>query len=111
MPLVRTRDERLSWCHPHSSPVFFKAGDLISRCVPMQGYILSSANGARSGPAYSLLDRQMFSVGNSQVHSTSGLAPAHTLPGSLSLPGRVLVLVNVFVFSYSATIGRQTVRV
>ena len=34
---------------------------------------------------------------NSQVHSASGEAPAHSLPGSLSSPGRVLVLVNVFV--------------
>src|SRR6185503_8126961 len=56
--------------------------------------VLSFANGAPpaqpTAPAGGL-------VGDSQVHSASGEAPAHTCPGSLSPPGRVLVLINVFI--------------
>ena len=79
-------------------PPLFAAGpwtdDLHPDAASVEDYALSSANGALSVPAY--LRRRRLSVGNSQVHSASGEAPAHTCPGSLSPPGRVLVLVNVF---------------
>jgi hypothetical protein len=73
-----------SWCHPHSPPARLATSSQAH--TPLhRGYALSSANGARSGPAYLCFETR--SVGNSQVHSAAGEAPAHTFP-RLSEPAR-----------------------
>src|SRR5207253_731782 len=55
-------------------------GDLKTDAASVRGYALSAANGARSGPAYVLpLRKWKRSVDDSQVHSASGAAPAHTV--------------------------------
>ena len=50
-------------------------------------------NGALSGQAYGPVPRRTgFSGGGSQVHSASAPAPAHSLPGSLSFAGGLILL-------------------
>jgi hypothetical protein len=74
-------------------PPFFAAdgfGDLKSDAEN----VLSSANGARSGPAYPFA-KARWATRRSIPRLAS--VPIHTKQGSLNQPGRVLVLVNVFV--------------